>query len=245
MRMNRLMIGILLILLVSFALYFAKSSNNSPASYIINIDTPDPGYQIIPVSIMNRSTQEALTFDPAKQEYAVISYWLTKSAKIRIRIVHNENKNLVLRTLLNWELQPFGHNKVKWDGRDAYGNIINKKSLIIFDGDSRFHKDHEDVRCHELNLRHALNSNTTINGNYKIAVNIDGDPAYGNKSGYNAYFYVDYKLLEKKYFKPDTMVMDFDWNTSTIENGNHIVTINVDDFHDHVGTISAAFNVGN
>lgn len=242
--MNRLILGILLILLVSFAFYFAKSSNNSPASYIIEINTPDPGYQIIPVSIMNRSTQEALTFDPTKREYAVISYWLTKPANIRIRIVHNENKNLVLRTLIDWESQPFGQNHIKWDGRDAYGNIVNKKSLIVFDGDSRIHSNHEAARCHELSLSPAFND-TKISGNYKISVNIVGDTAYGNKSGYYAYFYVDYDLLEKKFFKPDARIIDFDWNTSKIENGNHIVTINVEDLNDHVGTISTVFNVSN
>ena len=74
----------------------------------INIHTPDPGYEPFPVSIINRSTYEAMTFDPSLGKPATISYGLNKGGCIRIRLTCRGQESLVIRTLQDWTNQDFG-----------------------------------------------------------------------------------------------------------------------------------------
>ena len=211
---------------------------------LIEIETPDPAYQILPVRILDRSTYEALTFDPHQQRFATISYWLTKPARIRIRMVRRDQKDLVLRTLLDWVPQKFGRNEVRWDGRDACGNLIdNRKMLFIFEGDSPLHQEHDPEKCHELRLRIiSPESGATISRLSEISIKIRENSGYGKESGYELRVYVDYSLVFKRSLGRNSERFRLP-DVSTIEDGEHLVTINFDDYHDHIGTLSIKVNI--
>ena len=236
------------LLLVGVVILFVLGNVIRLEPLLEKVETQDPGYLRMPVRILERSTHEALTFDATKQKSATISYKLTKPARMRLRVVRKDQRDLVLRTLLDWEPQKLGKNEVRWDGRDASGNIIdNTKCLIVFEGDDTPHIKHERDKCHELALKITSPSEaqSSVSGTTKITAEVTGDTAYVGTSGYKVRFYVDYNL--KIALRCGSAVTSFnhDWDTTEHENGEHIVTVVADDCYDHVGTASIKLNVQN
>lgn len=216
---------------------------NSRDSHKLQIDTPDPGYLAYPVRILDRAATEALTFDPGKGKPATISYKLTRDGHIRIRVVRRDQKDLVLRTLLDWTHQEFGKHEVKWDGRDASGNILNNKQcFILFEGDSVKHKEHDREKCREpkLEIIYPDEPGAAVEKLSEIKAKVADEDGYWKEYGYTLRVYVDYALL----YRTSTMnIAEFHLRDLPVEDGEHIVTVNLDDGHDHVGTASAEVNV--
>lgn len=237
--------GIVLVGVASFFVIrgFLPSTADQSDGHLLKIDTPDVGYLNFPVRIISKSTSEVFTFDPTKGEQAAISYKLTRDGDIRIRIVRRGQKDLVIRTLLDWTHQEFGKHEIKWDGRDASGNIVdNKRVFVDFAGDSKEHKPHEREKCHEPNLKitYPDSSGTVIHSLSEISAKVTDEDVYWGEEGYTLRVYVDYVLL----YKSDTMkVSEFHLQDLPFDDGEHIITINLDDGHDHVGTASIRINL--
>ncbi|RJQ51143.1 MAG: hypothetical protein C4526_10810 [Nitrospiraceae bacterium] len=221
-------------------------------SYKIKIHTPDTGYEPFPVSIINRSTYEATTFNPALGKPATISYKLTKAGTIRLRIARRDAPELVLRTLMDWTDQPFGEHKIEWDGRDASGNIIdNKRVLIIFDSkDQAFggkHQEHDGQACSDPRLLIETDQRPEgVKGKLDIRTSFsEGPDNIRWSAGCEVRYFIDYILITKEIFReiPERFYLPVD--TSKLANGEHLVTVNISDFNDHTGTAGIKITVNN
>lgn len=219
----------------------------------INIKTPDPGYEPFPVSIMNRYTYEATTFDPSLGKPAMISYRLNKAGRIRIRILHRDQTDMVIRTLQDWTRQEFGKYELNWDGRDSSGNIVdNRRILVHFESDDkdngRQHKGHGEATCFDppLVVSGETDSKQVIRGNFSMHTAF-ADPSvrFEHNDGLELKYFVDYKLLRTERAAPGTKRFDFTFDTSGLGNGKHLVTVNVHDLHDHIGSAGIEITVGN
>ncbi|MBI5410250.1 MAG: hypothetical protein HZA14_12885 [Nitrospirae bacterium] len=217
----------------------------------IKINTPDTGYEPFPVYIINRSTYEALNFDPALGKPATISYKLTKAGTIRLRIARRDNPGLILLTLLDWTEQPFGEHKVQWDGRDASGNIIdNKKILIHFDAKDQAlggkHREHDKLNCGDPKLIIKTNPETlrNIKGNLELRASFsDGPDRIKWSSGCEVKYFIDYGLIKKEVFQKVQNEFSLVIDTSKLSAGEHLITVNISDMNDHVGTAGLRITV--
>lgn len=218
----------------------------------IEINSPDPGYEPYPVSIMNRSTHEATTFDPALGKPASISYRLNKSGCIRVRIVHRSQPDLLIRTLQDWTPQGFGRYVLAWDGRDASGNIVDNKGIqVLFESKDRdggrTHQAHEESACRDpqIHVRTDPDSSRPVKGRLEVRAGIVGtDGAFG-RDGLEARCYVDYKPAKTETAAAGAGEFVFRIDTAGLENGDHLVTVNIFDLHDHRGTAGVRIRVEN
>lgn len=221
--------------------------------YKIKINTPDTGYEPFPVYIINRSSYEALNFDPNLGKPATISYKLTKAGTIRLRIARRDNPELILLTLMDWTDQPFGEHKVQWDGRDASGNIIdNKKILIHFDArDQAFggkHQEHDGLVCFDpkINIEAKTETIQNVKGDLEIRTSFpDGLDKIKWNAGYEVKYFVDYGLVKKEVFQETQNRFSLIIDTTKLSNGEHLITVNISDLHDHVGTAGLKIMVNN
>ncbi len=219
----------------------------------IIINTPDHGYEPYPVSIMNRYTYEATTFDPLSGKPATISYRLNKSGHIRIRIAHRDQMTMVIRTLQDWKLQDFGKYELKWDGKDASGNIVdNKKIIVLFeskDKDSGLeHRGHDESTCRDplLVVKTRPDSTVRIKGQFEICTTfLDETSRFLSREGIEVKYYMDYKLFQAERMEPGVNNFIFRIDTSNLENGEHLLTVNIDDLNDHIGSAGVKIKVEN
>jgi cytochrome c2 len=210
----------------------------------------DAGYLFHPLEIMDRNTYEAYTFDPHKDKPAKISYTVSKAGKVRIRLVRRADKALVLRTLQDWTRNRYGPvYSVEWDGKDASGNILdNKNAFVLFEsmdplgrGRAKIHLDHPKESCRDPELRIVSpRAGATIRGGTTIAVVFSESPR--GTVGISAYdyegrLYVDYSLVAKLRFRKGEEHR-FALDTTQLANGPHVLTVNMDDLNDHIGTAS-------
>lgn len=213
----------------------------------------DIGYLEHPVDIMDRSTHEAYNFDSYKDKSATISYTVTKEEWIRLRIVRRDNKSLLLRTIQDFTHNMYGKTyEVKWDGKDSSGNIVdNKKIFVLFEakdqGNLKIHQKHSKDSCKDPRLRISRpKMEDTVNGKLEIVAAFSESLVGLNGGGYEGRLYVDYNLFYKvKFNKSQEGGFNFIIDTTRIKNGVHIFTINLDDYHDHIGTASVILEIQN
>ena len=244
--MKKLVFFLVVIVILVAAFIFWKNWSSSPATessqdaHLLPIDTMDKGYLSFPVWIVDRSTTEALTFNPELGKPATISYKLTRDGDIRIRVTRRGQKDLVFRTLLDWSHQDFGAHEVQWDGRDASGNLVdNTKCFIEFQGDVLGHKKHDPSRCHELHLKilSPTEPGALIRQLSEVRLELVGDRSYGEESGYELRVYMDYRLVTKVNLEKKVAAFALP-EVKNILPGLHLITINLDDRRDHVGVAS-------
>jgi hypothetical protein len=209
----------------------------------VEITTPDPGYEPFPVSIMNRSTYEVAEFDPHKGKPATISYSLNKAGCLRIRIVHRKQPTLVIRTLQDWTKQPFGKHELKWDGRDASGNIVDNKPLfVLFQAQdqitNRHHQNHDPRACRDslVTVERIDISNEGQNFLEILATLQDNARDYKPASGGQIRYFLDYELIKTEKFGNGRAIFQAKLDFSGRSKGKHLVTVNVDDLQDHVAS---------
>jgi hypothetical protein len=202
---------------------------------------------------MNRSTHEVMTFDPSHDKSATISYSLNKPGCIRIRLVHREQPDLLIRTLQDWTNQEFGKHELKWDGRDASGNIVdNKRIFVLFEakdqGKGRQHHDHHEGLCRDplLAIQALPDPCKFVKGTLEIQTSVVGETYnHPDEAGYEARYYIDYKLFKVEKFGKDIKNFIFKLDTKTLQNGDHLITVNIDDLHDHIGSAGLNISVEN
>ncbi len=219
----------------------------------IIIETPDPGYEPFPVSIMNRSTHEINSFDPTLGKPATISYRLNKAGCIRIRLALRDQPETVILTLQDWTDQEFGNYELSWDGHDSCGTMVdNTRILVLFEAKDKEkglqHKNHDSQKCRDLSLtiKSVTNSQEKENRIEKIMVSAtDGQPSYGESNGCQVNCYIDYKLHKTEIiaglFKEFVLKVD----TSSLTKGEHLISFNINDYNDHIGAGSIKIQVEN
>ena len=221
------------------------------ARHKININTPDPGYEPFPVSIINRQTREVVTFDPHKGETATISYSLNKKGCIRVRIVLRSNPDCLITTLQDWTDQEFGKYQLTWDGRDGSGNIIeNRRVFVLFEakdqGKGLLHAEHDSSECCDPRITIGGAQDSLINHKDLLECQTTfchRPHDYGQ--GCEVRYYVDYSLLERTQYPTNTKSFQLSLDTKSLEKGTHLLMVNVCDYNDHIGSASLFFTVEN
>lgn len=222
-------------------------------TYKTEIKTRDPGYEPFPVSIMNRYSHEVVTFDPSLGKSARISYRLNKSGCIRIRLVLREMPSLLIRTLQDWTNQDFGEYELEWDGCDTTGNIVdNKKMFVLFEskdrGKTRQHQEHDEAVCRDPLIKVATvpDSAEKINGTLELRTSFsEVAPGFKDERGFEVKYFIDYKLWKTERVEKGLREFIFRVDTSSLDNGEHLITVNVDDFLDHIGSAGVKIRVEN
>jgi len=192
-----------------------------------------------------------MTFDPSHGKSATISYSLNKPGCIRIRLVHREQPDLLIRTLQDWINQEFGKHELKWDGRDASGNIVdNKRIFVLFEskdqGKGRQHHDHPQELCRDplLMIKTLPNLCESVKGMLEIQASVVGEARNSpDEAEYEARYYIDYKLFKVEKFEKGINHFIFNIDTSGLQNGEHLITVNVDDLRDHIGSAGLRVSV--
>ncbi len=227
-----------------------KEGQEVKNTYKIDIQTPDPGYEPFPVSIMNRSTYEATTFDPSLGKPAAISYRLNKGGCIRIRLVRKNQTDLVIRTLQDWTDQDFGKYELKWDGRDSSGNIVDNKNIfVLFEAKDKdkglLHAEHDKGSCKDpkLNIKITPEPNKKVKGSIEILTTVSGVNNFGNSNGCEVRYFIDYAPLQTQKFDKGVNNFNLKIDTIKLKNGEHLITVNVHDFSDHVGSAGIKIDV--
>lgn len=230
------------------------AETSSPDTELFKIHPPeDIDYLKYPVGIMERTTYEAYNFNPYKDKPAKISYTVTKTGWVRLRLARRDDKSLLLRTLQDWTCSKYGTTyEVKWDGKDSSENIVdNKRVFILFEAkdqeDLKEHQRHPEKICKdpELKIIHPK-AKDNVKGETKIvAILPEHHVVLDNEAGYEGRLYIDYNLSHKERFNKEQREFNFILNTTSIENGVHILTINIDDHHDHIGTASIILKIQN
>lgn len=87
--------------------------------------------QEVNLLIKNVSTAKAVAFNPLKGEQGIISYTVVNPCIVRVRILAQKERELVLRTILNWTERQVGTYQEIWDGKDSSGNIANPRKCNI------------------------------------------------------------------------------------------------------------------
>lgn len=227
------------------------SGQEATESFKIEVDAATratPRRLAAPLEITNISTYEALNFDRAFQDYGTLSYELSKPAWVRIRLVARGNEHLVLRTLVDWSERKPGKNIERWDGRDATGYLVDQPCRFVIEGDNAEHAAHDRSKCGEMLLQIAEPSRGAVLAS-RVMVRV---VFAGVKQGYVAEMgatlrvYMDYVLSgERRYAAPAAGPFEWEWDTTAMANGSHLVTINLNDGYDHVGTASVEVEVRN
>lgn len=238
--------GLLVVLLLSGG--WASESvqtGGREASHLLEVHTPDKGYLHFPVRILDRSTREVLTFDPLRDPPATISYSLTRDGMVRIRAVWRRDPALVLRTVLDWTRQEFGPQRVSWDGRDASGNPVDNRSVLItFEGDDPLHRKHAAVNCREPRLEIASpGAATPLADLSQVHVRISGDTPFGRVDGRTLRCYLDYRLVGEVRIDGATQSFSLPC-AAALTPGEHLLTLNLDDGAGHVGIAGLRFRSG-
>lgn len=206
------------------------------------IDTQDPGYLHFPVWILDQSVYQVLTFDPWRGEVASISFRLTRPGRVRVRLVRRDQPGLVLGTLLDWQALSLGRHELKWDGRDASGNITdNRKVRVVIQGDRDQddrvqHFRHKAEQCSDLKvmLRSRDQANRAVGdggGDFGLNADLVGN---GTGSGYRLRAFLDWKPWFEKVL-PSVAGRFVLPEPSVLAAGDHVVAVNIDDGEDHVG----------
>lgn len=197
-----------------------------------------------PVEITNIMTYAALHFDPIRETSAAIAYSLSRPSWVRIRFVSRVRPNLVLRTLLDWSYRKAGRNTENWDGRDAAGYWVDRvrcPGMFVIEADSALHAGHDRRVCGDPQLRiGGLDQGAVVRGAVTMQVGCaTGKCGYLERASGRLLIYLDYVLVrEQRYPPPATRTLDWEWNTADVLPGNHLLTVNLDDGLDHVGTAS-------
>ena len=116
--------------------------------------------------------------------------------------------DLLFKTLQDWTDKDFGNSELNWDGRDASGNIIdNKKVLVLFEAKDQEkglqHKVHNEKACFDPELSITTTSDCTqkVKGTIELLINFAGDAGfYEEKHGFEVRYYIDYDFYKADNF---------------------------------------------
>ncbi len=232
----------------------AEAGSEQDRSSVDAITGPTPITARSPVRISEISTFDALRFNPGEKPFGQISYKLSKRAWVRIRIALRADRRLVLRTLVDWSPREAGENIEKWDGRDSAGYLIDKTIVpcfVVIDADSEAHRQHPRSLCKDLRVNLSLqndpNQNQAGHPQRNVQITVDESTrGYGESLGYTVCAYIDFKLVQSEVSKQRAwqgirLLLD----TSGLAEGEHMLSVVVEDGADHTGSSSLKFHATN
>jgi hypothetical protein len=174
-----------------------------------------------------------------------ILYELARPSKVRIRI-NMSHPQAVARTLIDWEKRPAGLNKEPWDGKDSRGNPIDLSNFMLKVNVEPLRRGLRPRQ--ELNIRITSPANSaTLSGIVRVTVELVGKHrGYSHKAGNGLRAFLNYnpEHIKEAYFR-GTDTFTWLWDTRLAPNGEHILTVNVCDRHDHVGVDTIKVNIQN
>ncbi len=222
------------------------AAQTEPGTSAIKITPPeDRGYLRHPLRIMNRSTYDAYHLDSTTDESAIISYSVSRTGWVRVRLVRRDNKDIVLRTIQQWTESHYDNKRkyqIEWDGKDATGNRIDPRQMVILfeardSTNGGMHKTHSDQNCKDPELTVSAPKKTgTIGGGVTFVVTLEGLPnTNGDASGYEARVYLDDKLIDTLRLPGSSRTFTYRVEPDILTKADHTITLNLDDFQDHIG----------
>ena len=202
-----------------------------------------------PLQITDISTYEALHFDPTRRKSGTFGYQLSKPAWVRIRLVARQDRQLVLRTLMDWSPRDLGKNTGVWDGRDASGLWVDRRQYpcrFVIEGNDAEHEAHDREKCGDMALRITRpRAGAAVRGRVAVRLVFAGERhGYGKERGYTLRAYVDHeRVAERHYAAPAAAPLEWSWDTSSLADGDHLLTLNLDDGSDHIGSVSVPVEI--
>jgi hypothetical protein len=206
----------------------------------------DRGYLGYPVRIMNKSTYNAYQFDPAAGKPATISYSVSRSGWVRVRLVRRDDAGIVLRTMQNWKLSHYGQTyQLEWDGNDASGNPVDRQKMFVAfeardSAHDKIHRGHSMESCRDpVIIIERSGAGSTGSAIEKIVVAFEQEALNtDNHQALKGRLYVDFELAEEVLFPPGAKQIIFEFDTGKLAGREPLLSVNIDDGEDHVGTAS-------
>jgi hypothetical protein len=190
-------------------------------------------------------TATGLAFDG---KTGLISYTLPEDALVRIRVGLRDGGPL-LRTLVDLEEQKKGTHTIVWDQYDQSGKIllgINPDTAVIVacykPVDNALQKTPEMTLSFPQAVIHPDSGIPIVKDNFPIRVEIaDKDKARLTKAKFEVSIYVDGVFVVED--EEGTSPFTYQLNTQGINNGRHMITVNIISYSGEIGTASAMVEV--
>jgi len=80
---------------------------------------------------LDRQTSQALESPCPSKPPAEVSFYLTKSAWVRVRVLDRRRAGIIYRTLWSWRERSKGRQRIGWDGRDESGRCFDKSHAFV------------------------------------------------------------------------------------------------------------------
>ena len=101
------------------------------ASDPLDVVTGASRFQSERARALDRKTADALSAKCPSSPPAELSFYLTKPAWVRVRVVDRRDDHIVYRTLWSWRYRPKGRQRLHWDGRRDSGDCFDKSHAFI------------------------------------------------------------------------------------------------------------------
>ncbi len=110
------------------------------------------------------------------------------------------------------------------------------------------HTTHDPDKCHNLQFSLLIPTEGVVDGMQVlrgvVPIKIEMSPVYqgyGQEDDYGVFISVDYKgVFEEdgiEFGEGDILDMTYQLDTTTLNNGTHIININVNDYYNHSGSV--------
>lgn len=205
--------------------------------------------------------------EPARVRIFICAKGVTRPLYSQPGKISFENAPAVLRTLIDWEERPAGLNEEPWDEKDNNGNPIDSdeymiridlKSLSVEKSNPGYrdvylsklygHEKHDPAKCHNLKIKIVSpQPNTTISGIQTVRVELDKQfRGYSDEAGNGFRIHLNHSpQYIKEILAEGTDTFTWQWDTTTVPDGEQLLTVNVCDHNDHVGVDTIKVNIQN
>lgn len=198
----------------------------------------------------NQEQDEILASDTSfNVETGRITYTLPQQAWVRIRLGVKDGGPM-LRTLIDWELRPQGQNEEIWNGKDDSGSSFignREKLLVVLNCRQNNSKQNVDDVLPKIDFRKSPHANISLpeakdrkgdlpilSGITPLRVDIsEEDKQWLANERYEIVFFIDYVFLCEA--EEGTSPFTYLFNTKGINEGEHLLTINIVTYNGEVG----------
>lgn len=225
-------------------------SSSKPASVILppsNVQHVTSDLAKTSLTLKDEIMATDISFDAKTGE---IKYTLPDDALVRIRIGIKDGGPMLL-TFLDWEPRPKGAHVEVWDKKDASGQITigERKDLLLIltclpAGQAGMPKTgaslqkSPDFTVEFPTVQKNSNGQIVLNKISPVRVSLsEEDKKRLTESKYEIMFFIDYTFL----FEDEDGVSPFTYqfNTQGINDGEHVLTVNIIGYQGDIGTKSA------
>lgn len=196
--------------------------------------------QTQPASVGDEILATDMSFSAVKGE---IKYTLPQDALVRLRLGIKDGGPMV-RTLLDWQPRKAGAHVETWDLKDASGQVeyTGRTDLMVV------------LQCLKPQAKRGFHTSPgftvefpgaepmpdgTLKVKNKVAVRLqldEADKAWLSKTRYEIGFYIDNNFIVEEEEAVNPFTYQFD--TTKMNNGRHVITVNVVAYTGEIGTKS-------